>query len=195
MRIRNLRKAYDGHIVLEDVNLELPEGGIYALTGPSGSGKTTLLHILLGLVRPDGGTVEGLEGRRFSAVFQENRLFEFLTAAENIEAVCDLPNLHAVLAEILPEESLTQTVGAYSGGMKRRVAIARAVLAPSDILIMDEPLTGLDPDTKEQVISFILKYRNGRTLLFSTHVEQEVPLFHARQIRIAENGQPTPPPR
>ena len=79
-------------------------------------------------------------------------------------------------------EALNQPVKEYSGGMKRRVAIARALLAPSDILVMDEPLTGLDEKTKAQVISFILRYRNGRTLLFTTHQEEDVQQFSGEKV-------------
>ncbi|MDY3918120.1 MAG: ATP-binding cassette domain-containing protein [Candidatus Limivivens sp.] len=186
MIIRNLSKSYDQHPVLENLNLTLPEGGIYALMGPSGSGKTTLLHILLGLVKPDSGFLEGLEGKRFSAVFQENRLCGFLTAAENLAIVSpsggSAADYRSVLAEILPTESLNQKTDTYSGGMKRRTAIARAMVVPSDILIMDEPFTGLDEETKEQVVSFILRYRKGRTLIFSTHDPEDVPAFQARKI-------------
>ena len=186
MKIINLSKCYEEHIVLRKLNLFLEEGNVYALMGPSGCGKTTLLHILLGIVKADSGTVEGFSGKRFSAVFQENRLFEFLTAAENVEVVQRKPQnpekIREILKDILPEASLDQKTGEFSGGMKRRAAIARAMLADSDVIVMDEPLTGLDETTRNQVISFILKYRRDRTLLFSTHQEKEVELFHAEKI-------------
>lgn len=186
MTVKNLCKSYEGRSVLENINLTFLDGGIYALMGASGRGKTTLLHILLGLIKPDGGTITGWEDKDFSAVFQENRLCEFLTAAENISIVQKEPaspeEINAILAEILPKESLDQPVWEYSGGMKRRAAIARALLSQSDILIMDEPFTGLDENTREHVIAFILKYRRGRTLIFSTHQEEDVKQFGGERI-------------
>lgn len=186
MKITDLSKSYDGRPVLSHITLTFEDGGIYALMGTSGRGKTTLLHILMGLTKADKGSVSGLENKRFSAVFQENRLCDFLTAAENIMAVQKKPasvsDINTILAEILPMEALNQPVKEYSGGMKRRVAIARALLAPSDILVMDEPLTGLDEKTKAQVISFILRYRNGRTLLFTTHQEEDIQQFSGEKV-------------
>lgn len=186
MKITNLSKSYDGRPVLSHVTLSFEDGGVYALMGTSGRGKTTLLHILMGLTKADEGSITGLKNKQFSAVFQENRLCDFLTAAENIAAVQKKPfavaDINTILAEILPVESLHQPVQEYSGGMKRRVAIARALLTPSDILIMDEPLTGLDEKTRAQVISFILRYRNGRTLLFTTHQEEDIPQFGGEKV-------------
>lgn len=186
MRIQNLTKGYEDHVVLKRLTLTLEDGGVYALMGPSGCGKTTLLHIMMGTLKPDGGTLEGFSRKRFSAVFQENRLFDFLTAGENAAAVQKKPQsmeeINRILAEILPLESLDQQVEEYSGGMKRRAAIGRAMLAESDLIIMDEPLTGLDETTRKKVIDFILKYREGRTLIFSTHQEEEVELFRAEKI-------------
>lgn len=199
MKITDLCISYDSHKILENLSLELKEGDCYALMGPSGRGKTTLLHILLGILSPDSGSLQGFEHKRFSAVFQENRLFEFLTAAENIALVSKripaasktgprdpnkISELNDILKTILPEESLSQPVREYSGGMKRRTAIARSVLAQSDILVMDEPFTGLDEDTREQVIRFILKYQEGRTLIFSTHDSQDVESLGAHLITL-----------
>lgn len=216
MKIEKLTKRYGEHKVLDQWSLTLQDGKIYALMGPSGCGKTTFLHILLGIVEKDGGILEGVEGKHFSAVFQENRLFEFLTAAENILAVQrktrkkqkkqkverterfkeidrfketegakEIEEINGILTEILPKEALSQKVGEYSGGMKRRVAIARAMLTESDVILMDEPLTGLDEGTRDQVIEFILKYRGGRTLVFSTHQEKEAELLGGEKIVIA----------
>lgn len=191
MRIEHLSKSYAGSPVLADFTLELAEGNVYALLGASGSGKTTLLHILMGLIPPDGGMISGISGKHISAVFQEDRLFGFLTAAENIAAVRPggsirdkglIDGLNKYLAEILPEESLNKKVAAYSGGMKRRVSIARCVLAQSDVLVMDEPFSGLDEETKGRTAAFIQKYRAGRTLIFSTHDSGDAALLQAEKI-------------
>lgn len=189
MRIKNLTKSYEGHLVLDHLNLTLEQGKIYALMGPSGCGKTTLLHILLGILEQDGGILEDFAEKRFSAVFQENRLFEFLTAGENVSVVQENPKnmkeINRILEEILPAEALNQQISEYSGGMKRRAAIGRAMLAESDIVVMDEPLTGLDEKTRDQVIDFIMKYRGERTLIFSTHQEKEAELFGAQKLLLS----------
>ena len=186
MKISGLTKSYEKHVVLNELTLNLEKGHIYAVMGNSGCGKTTLLHILLGILDPDRGSIEKAGEKNFSAVFQENRLFDFLTAAENVAVVQKkLQKSEAIdqtLAEILPAASLKQRVEEFSGGMKRRVAIGRAMLTESDVIVMDEPLTGLDEGTRDQVINFILKYRRGRTLIFSTHQEKEVELFRAEKI-------------
>lgn len=192
MQITNLSKSFDSHPVLSHLSLSIEEHGVYALMGASGRGKTTLLHILMGLEKPDGGTLSGFEEKKISAVFQENRLLEFLTAAENIDIILSgahplKRNLHAInriLAEILPSDALPAVVRTYSGGMKRRAAIARAMLADSALLIMDEPFSGLDEKTKEQVISFIKKYRHDRTLLFSTHALEDAAAFDASILQL-----------
>lgn len=189
MNIHNLSKAFGKHTVLTNLSLSLKEGQIYALMGPSGCGKTTFLHILMGLQKPDCGDLSAFQGKKFSAVFQENRLCDFLTAEENIRIILSDPknrNIKEVLSEILPTSSLDQPVSTFSGGMKRRAAIARAMLAESDLLIMDEPFSGLDEHTKEQVMHFILKYRNYRTLLFSTHTEEDVTAMNAIRIDLGE---------
>lgn len=189
LKVKNLVKRYDGKNVLDGVNFSFEDGRVYAVMGPSGGGKTTLLHVLMGVLKEEEGEVEGRETKKFSAVFQENRLFEFLTAAENVVVVGEkgetqeeLAKVARILQEILPEEALGQCVAEYSGGMKRRVAIARAVLAKSDVIVMDEPFTGLDEETKGKVVAFIEKYREGRTLIFSTHQEEEVELLGAEKV-------------
>ena len=109
---------------------------------PSGAGKTTLFRILMGLETADSGTIEGLEGRSFSAVFQEDRLLEGYTVLQNIRFVTGrgypAHELTAIIKHLLPEDSLKKPVSEFSGGMKRRTAILRAILAPADIVLMDD---------------------------------------------------------
>lgn len=186
MKIHDLCKVYDEQVVIENLNMSLDDDQIYALMGPSGCGKTTLLHILAGILNVDGGMIDGLDEKKVSMVFQEDRLMGFLTAAENISVVqksdVTIEAINKVLEEILPKDSLGQKTEEYSGGMKRRVAIARAMLAKSDLILMDEPFTGLDEGTKEQVVSFVKKYRKGRALIFSTHLEEEVEMMGAKKL-------------
>ena len=132
--IRNLCKSFAGKPVLRDFSAVLPVGQVTGLMAPSGAGKTTLLRILMGLERPDGGTIDGLAGLRLSAVFQEDRLCESFSPIENV-AMCagrslKAPRIKWELARLLPEECLNRPVSTLSGGMKRRVAVARALLIP-----------------------------------------------------------------
>ena len=193
MQIQNLCKSYENQPILDHLSLDLKEGGIYALMGPSGRGKTTFLHILMGIVPADEGKLLGFSKKRISAVFQEDRLFPFLTAAENIAAVSrnrcffsasELSSYNEILAELLPASSLSLPGRSFSGGMKRRASLARALLVPSDLLILDEPFTGLDEASRLQTMSFLLKYRNERTLLFSTHRKDDADFLHASLIQL-----------
>lgn len=181
LRICNLSKSYGPLGVLKDLSMELPKDRVYCLMGPSGSGKTTLLRILLGLERPDAGTLTGLEGARLSAVFQENRLCEAFSPLENVMMVTggslSSSQVKAELCRLLPEESVTRPSSTLSGGMKRRTAICRALLAPSDGILMDEPFTGLDEQTKRLVIDYIKEKTSGKLLIVSTHQEEDVPLL------------------
>ena len=193
MQIQTLCNSYENQPILDHLSLDLKEGGIYALMGPSGRGKTTFLHILMGIVPADEGKLLGFSNKRISAVFQEDRLFPFLTASENIAAVSrnrcffsasELSGYNEILAELLPASSLSLPVRSFSGGMKRRVSLARALLVPSDLLILDEPFTGLDEASRLQTMSFLLKYRNERTLLFSTHRKDDADFLHASLIQL-----------
>ena len=151
----------------------------------------------MGLETADSGTIEGLEGRSFSAVFQEDRLLEGYTALQNIRFVTGrrypAHELTAIIKRLLPEDSLKKPVSEFSGGMKRRTAILRAILAPADIVLMDEPFTGLDPDTKRQAARMINEYTAGKLLLFSTHSKEDAALLGAEILRLDETEASVPP--
>ncbi len=187
--IRKLCKSFDGHLVLDQVSLHLVSGNIYCLMGPSGSGKTTLFHILLGLVSADSGEVNGPAKERISAVFQENRLCEAFTPVENVTMVMpssgnNKRKAREALKRLLPDESLDRAASTLSGGMKRRVAIIRALMVPFDMVIMDEPFTGLDEETKQQVITYIKEQSAGKLVLISTHQEEDVQLLNGIKIHL-----------
>ena len=190
--VRDLTKSYGDSLVLDHVSLNLESGCPCCLMAPSGAGKTTLFRILMGLETADSGTIEGLEGRSFSAVFQEDRLLEGYTALQNIRFVTGrgypAHELTAIIKHLLPEDSLKEPVSEFAGGMKRRTAILRAILAPADIVLMDEPFTGLDPETKQQAARMINEYTAGKLLLFSTHSQEDAALLGAEILRLDENG-------
>lgn len=188
MEIRNLSKSYDGKTVFSGLNLSLEEGGAYCLMAPSGAGKTTLLRILLGLETADFGTVSGLEGKRMAAVFQDDRLLEGRSALQNLLfAVGDrrpVSELNEALLKLLPENALTKQVCDFSGGMRRRVEILRALLAPSDVILMDEPFSGLDIQTKRETAAVINGYASGKLLIVATHSPEDAGLLNAAVIRL-----------
>ena len=150
-----------------------PEGKTTCIRGRSGCGKTTLIRLLLGLDIPDKGKIEGISDRKISAVFQEDRLCENLSAASNIRLVCTETISDRELEEAYKAVALQKPVRELSGGMRRRVSILRALLADSDCVIMDEPLRGLDEKTRTKTIDYILKKTERKTLIFVTHEEQE----------------------
>lgn len=188
--MKNLSKAYDGLSVLKSVSLTLTSGTIYCLMGPSGSGKTTFFRILLGLEKADEGFVTGGEQKRAAVVFQEDRLCPSFTPVENVAMVLNgrVSKNRAFackeLLRVLPEEALYRPVSTLSGGMKRRVAIVRAVAAPWDFLLMDEPFTGLDQETRHLVIRYILEKAEGRLVLLSTHQEEDIGLLNGALIKL-----------
>lgn len=188
----DIQKSYDGNTVLSGINRRLDMTGSYCLMAPSGAGKTTLLHMAAGLVRPDTGGItvtadtgsikaaadktagEGSAPLFVSMVFQEDRLCEAETALINVTLACrDERKAAECLEKLLPEEALHKPVSQLSGGQRRRVCIARALLADSRILLLDEPFTGLDEENRQRTAEVILAYRAGRLLLAATHDEAD----------------------
>jgi NitT/TauT family transport system ATP-binding protein len=186
--VKNLRKSYGEQLVLNDVSFELPNQGITCIMAPSGVGKTTLLRILLGLEQPDSGTVSRFPDCHWAAVFQEDRLLEHLDAMGNLRFVLgnelDAEDAKCLLAELGLTEAEGKPVRDFSGGMKRRVALARALLAPSDALALDEPFTGLDEENREKAISCILKRTAGKPVLLVTHNEDDAAGLNAEVIHL-----------
>lgn len=177
LRVEHLCKRYGENAVLDDISFTA-RVGVTRLLGPSGIGKTTLLRVLLGLETPDSGTVNG-DKFRWTAVFQENRLLEGLDAEGNLRFVLGA-NYNAAAAQALLEELGLGDVGKkkvrdYSGGMQRRLALARALLAPSDALALDEPFTGLDLENRETALRAILRAAETKIVLLSTHEELSLP--------------------
>lgn len=154
--------------------------------GRSGGGKTTLIKLLMGLEKPTEGSIEGLFGKKLSAVFQEDRLCENLSAAANIRLVCrnhvSDEELKSAFQRVCLNEVWRKPVRELSGGMRRRVAILRALFAEYDFLILDEPLKGLDEETKQKTAVYILEKTQGKTVLVVTHDEEEAKLLRAEKI-------------
>ena len=190
LKISGVNKSFGDKKVLRNVNAVFEDGKIYCLMGASGMGKTTLLRIILGLESMDSGEISGMQRSELSAMFQENRLCETLTPIENVALVCpknaDRGEIQKSLEEILPHECMKQPACELSGGMKRRVSLARAVIYPSKAVIFDEPFTGLDIETRKEVISYLLKHQNGRTYIIATHGENDAQMLGAEKIELSQ---------
>lgn len=191
--IQNISKAYSGKEVLKNFSLEIEKNRIFCLMGASGCGKTTLLRILTGLEKADSGNVTGIDENRISFVFQEDRLIEHLSALSN--AILPLKandesrkaGMKALsLLGLQGEEK--KPANKLSGGMARRVAIARAMLADADIVFMDEPFKGLDADNRTKAISFVKKYAEGKTLIVVTHSASEAELLNGQVFHMPVTG-------
>lgn len=176
LRLENLSLSFGENEVLRSVSHDFPIGKLSLLTAPSGAGKTSLLRMLMGFLSPDSGKLSGIP-TEISAVFPENRLLSGCTPAGNVRLLLpDCPD--AVLAAafsavgISPAEQ-KQPVSTFSSGMQRRVAIVRAVLAPFSLLLLDEPFSGLDTDTKRLVADWMRPYLAGKTVILVTHFPEE----------------------
>ena len=187
--ITNLRKSYDGHVVLDGLNHTFPHGSLTCVTGPSGCGKTTLLRLIAGLEVPDAGSVTGVPKDGISMVFQEDRLPPRLDAADCLRCVLKKTSVReARIAEALEtlglSEASGQPVSEFSGGMRRRVALARALLFPASLVLLEEPFKGLDADTRRRALDFTLAQLDGRTTLLVTHDPEDVADFGGEALRL-----------
>jgi NitT/TauT family transport system ATP-binding protein len=188
MEARNLCKAYRGIPVLQNVSFTA-DLGVTCVMAPSGSGKTTLLRILLGVETADSGTVSSVENCRWAAVFQEDRLLEQLDAMGNLRFVLG-PSLNTAKAAAMLDELGLGEVGAkpvreFSGGMKRRLALARALIAPSDALALDEPFTGLDGENRVRALACVHRAAEEKMVILVTHDPRDAIDLSARTVELA----------
>lgn len=175
IELKNVTKAFGENVLFQDLSFSVPTGSVTCLLGPSGSGKTSLLNLMAGLMAPDSGTVS-VQGR-LSCVFQESRLLPWQTLGENAVYAMD-PQIskidrHERAGLILKQLELDEAVGLLpgeiSGGMARRTALARALLAPHEVLFLDEPLSSLDPDTRGRIVELLPEHLSGKTVVLVTH--------------------------
>lgn len=188
IRIKNVSKTYGEKQVLSQLSKEFPAGETTVIMGASGCGKTTLLRILLGLEMPDSGEVTGMP-EKVSVLFQEDRLCEDGSAYENIALVLERRKtrvqkdaqrrkIEQEAAQVsITAEDLTQNVMELSGGMRRRIALLRALLYDADCVILDEPFKGLDATTKQIVMQYVKEKTAGKTTFLVTHDAVEADFF------------------
>lgn len=173
IKLENVTVRYGGKVVLDRFSLEIPAAGLTALSGPSGCGKTTLLRVLAGLAVPEEGTVSGVNPGRTALLFQEDRLLPWRTAAQHISDV--LPRSRRgeagrwlAFAELAGEENARPA--ALSGGMARRLALARCAALGGELFLLDEPFAGVDPDRTGRILHRLREL--GVPIVLATHQPQ-----------------------
>ncbi|MFC7250563.1 ATP-binding cassette domain-containing protein [Halomicroarcula sp. GCM10025324] len=191
---RDLRKEYGDFVAVQGSTFSVDRGEVFGIIGPNGAGKTTTLKMLAGLLDPTGGeaTIAGLDTettemrRRLGFLPEESPLYEEMTPISYLEFFADLYDVDPDVAEARMHETLDELdlehrdrkLGDMSKGMKRKVAIARSLINDPDVLIYDEPASGLDPLTTNYVIEFTERLaEEGKTIVFSAHN-----LFHVESI-------------
>lgn len=205
METVGLRKSYKGNVVVNDVNIHVPKGAIYGFVGPNGAGKSTVMKMILNLIQPEAGEVQ-LFGekvtdqsyevfKRVGSIIENSYFYEKMTARQNLELHCDymgFPNKERI-DEVLQMVDLQNVEGKqirhYSLGMKQRLAIARAILAKPEFLILDEPINALDPEGIREMRNLFqrLNQEDETTIFISSHILSEVDLI-ADTIGIIQHG-------
>ena len=186
LKLTNISHSFGNHAVLKERNLTLHPGQRIAVMGPSGCGKTTLLRIALGLLKPTAGTVENTF-RKTAAVFQEPRLLPWRTALENVNLVLGdgkttLETARSHLDRVGLSDAQNKYPRELSGGMQQRVAVARALAAEGDLLILDEPFKAMDEALREQVIARVNQTKAA--ILLVTHEEAEAKSLNCEIINL-----------
>jgi len=187
MKITEVTLSFGGQTVMEKFSLTLPKQGLVALMGPSGAGKTTLLRVMMGLESPQSGRAN-TENAKVALLFQEDRLLPWLTARQNVEAVLG-PNekqqaAKALCSMGLEEQAWDKLPAELSGGMRRRVALARLICYGGDVWLMDEAFKGLDRESRDALIPFFKQQAETRLIVLVTHEKEDAVRLGAQIIEL-----------
>ena len=194
LQAKNISKRYGNHLAVNDIHLQFEKGTFNAILGPNGAGKSTTISMLIGLQQPTQGEIIYEPGTKIGVVFQTSVLDEMLTVRENLTIRAQqYKGIKASRVEnLIHQLGLTafqkQLYGTLSGGQKRRVDIARALLHSPDLLFLDEPTTGLDIQTRKSIwdLLYQLQREEGMTVVLTTHYLDEAD--EADQIYIVDHG-------
>ena len=194
LQAKNISKRYGNHLVVDNIQLQFKRGTFNAILGPNGAGKSTTISMVIGLKQPTQGEIIYEPGTKIGVVFQTSVLDEMLTVRENLAIRARQykelkPNRVSDLIGRLGLSAFQkQRYGTLSGGQKRRVDIARALLSQPDILFLDEPTTGLDIQTRKSIwdLLYQLQREEGMTVVLTTHYLDEAD--EADQIYIVDLG-------
>jgi len=194
LELIHVYKNFGDKNVFTNLNLSFSEKKVTAVMGPSGSGKSTLINLMLGIYRPDYGELKGFKDKRFSVVFQEDRLLEHKNGINNILFAVRNPKVHEARAwELMMDCELSEDAYKktrdYSGGMKRRLSLCRALISDFDVLILDEPFKGLDEALKPKIMDVVQKHSAYKTVILVTHDKSEAVYFGGRIIDITNPPQ------
>lgn len=177
--IQHISKSFGSQKVLNDVSLEIPAGQIVGLLGPNGAGKSTLMKILIGLWSADSGTVSVPE--RIGYLPENNPLYEEMYVTEYLQFMakmtndkCQMTNVDALIDKVGLTPERHKHIRELSKGYRQRVGLAQALIGDPELLILDEPTTGLDPNQLVEIRSLIRSLGKDRTVILSTHIMQEV---------------------
>ena len=193
VRIAHINKSFGSQQVLRDVTMDIPEGQVLGLLGPNGAGKSTLMKILIGLWNADGGSVEA--PKRIGYLPENNPLYEEMYVVEYLRFMAKITQVsqsELVVDELIERVGLTaerhKHIRELSKGYRQRVGLAQALLGDPELLILDEPTTGLDPNQLVEIRALIRALGKDRTVILSTHIMQEVREMCDRVV-ILDHGQ------
>ena len=178
MKITNLSKKFASKVIFDNDTFEFPDGKVTYLIGESGIGKTTLLRIIAGLDKEFSGEITSISNK-ISYVFQEPRLFPNLNVEENISLVAEdsCYSVKEILSLMELENEQNSLPSSLSGGMKMRIALARAIYNDGDIFLMDEPFSALDDELKARLLPKVFDYLKGKTIIIVSHNLDEANKF------------------
>lgn len=195
IQTKNLCQRYGDHLAVNNLNLEIDKGSLVALLGPNGAGKSTSMRMLTGLTKPSSGKVIYAPNTKIGLVFQESVLDSNLTVVENLSIRAkqyrhiEPARIPLLIYDLGLSNFQSQKYGSLSGGQKRRVDIARALLNEPDVLFLDEPTTGLDIQTRNAIWTLLhhLQEKQGLTIVLTTHYLDEAD--HADKVFVVDHGQ------
>ena len=156
LKLKDLSLTFNKSPVIDSLSYEFEENKVTAIIGESGIGKTSLLNIICGLLKPSNGEILN-DHKKMAVVFQEARLFDWMTAEENVSTVSDKETAALMLSKMELAESSDKYPRELSGGMKQRVSLARALAYDAELVILDEPFKGLDAEMRREISEFVFK--------------------------------------